>query len=110
MQMGSDSSAVFPIVFSERGGFESKYRASLKEPVQVGEIGQKSCVLFVYCRQENAVFSLHIHTTWEGSLSAALYVNCSSFSILVFTTCTLGNDLANPRLVSLLERRREMHT
>ena len=32
----------------------------------------KSCALFTYCRQENAIFSPHIHTTWEGPFSAAL--------------------------------------
>ena len=35
----------------------------------------RSCVLFTYCRQENTVFSPHIHTAWEEPFSAALYSN-----------------------------------
>ena len=31
--------------------------------------------LLTYCRQENAIFSTHFHTTWEGPFSAALYMS-----------------------------------
>ena len=34
----------------------------------------KNCVLFIYCRQENANFPPQIHTTWEGPYGAALYL------------------------------------
>ena len=34
--------------------------------------GEKFVCLFTYCRQENAIVSIHIHTTWEGYFSAAL--------------------------------------
>ena len=37
------------------------------------ETGCKSCVLFSYCRQENATFTPHSHTTWEVPFSAALW-------------------------------------
>ena len=38
------------------------------------ETGWISCVLFTYCRQESAIFSPHIHTTWEAPFSADMWI------------------------------------
>ena len=37
------------------------------------KLGEKNCAFFAYCRQENAIFPPHIHTTWEEPFNAALY-------------------------------------
>ena len=35
--------------------------------------------MFTYCRQESALFSPHIHATWEVPFSAALYIKQGSY-------------------------------
>ena len=40
-------------------------------------LDEKVAFCFLYCRQENAIFSPHILTTWEGPFSAALYIFCA---------------------------------
>ena len=37
-------------------------------------IRRKNCILCTCCRQKNAIVSPHIHSTWVGYLSPALYV------------------------------------
>ena len=36
------------------------------------KLGEKSCVLFIFCRQEHTNFSTLIHTTWEEPFCPAL--------------------------------------
>ena len=42
-----------------------------------------NCVLCTCCRQENATVSPHIHKTWEGYFSPALYTNQRSHGRIV---------------------------
>ena len=44
------------------------------------KLGEK-VAFFTYCRQENAIFSPLNHTTWEGCLSAALYLRTNGWRI-----------------------------
>ena len=39
------------------------------------EIGWRSCVLSIYCRQASATFSSHFHTTWGPPFRDSLYVS-----------------------------------
>ena len=54
------------------------------------EIGWKSCVLFTYCRQENAIFSPHIHSTWEAFFRGSLYLHQTSLLCIMRVALSLG--------------------